>query len=92
MNIVEESDVIENFNLSSLRDNVVEETVESLSLQVIVNEIFVYVVNENSRILELYFNLDFIVRKLGIVIFRICILSKINVYVIELYVIDIIIY
>lgn len=92
MNTAEESDVTENFNLSSSRDNAVEETVESLSPQVTVNETSAYAVNENSRTSELYPNLDSIARKSGTAIFRTCTLGKINVYVIELHVTDIIIH
>ena len=69
MNTAEESDITENFNMSSSRDNAVEETVQSLSPQVTVNETSATIINENSRTSEMYPNLDSIARESGTAIF-----------------------
>lgn len=69
MNTAEESDITENFNMSIARDNAVEETVQSLSPQVTVNETSATVINENSRTSEMYPNLDSIARESGTAIF-----------------------
>ena len=86
----EESDITENFNLSSSRDNAVEETVQSLLPQVTVNETSASVVNENSRTSEMYPNLDSIAREPGTAIFGTFTLGKIHVYITELQVTDMI--
>ena len=69
MNTAEESDITENFNMSSARDNAVEEMVQSLSPQVTVNETSATIINENSRTSEMYPNLDSIARESGTAIF-----------------------
>ena len=71
LNTTEESDIIENSNLSSPRDNTVEEKVEQiLSPQVTTNETPASIISEDSRTSQMYPNLDSVSRESGISIFR----------------------
>ena len=69
MNTAQESGITENFNMSSARDNAVEETVQSLSPQVTANQTSTTIINENSGTSEMYPNLDSIARESGTAIF-----------------------
>ena len=71
LNTTEESDIIENSNLNSSRDNTVEEKDEQiLSPQVTADETPASKINEDRRTSQMYPNLDSVARESGTSIFR----------------------
>ena len=72
LNTTEESDITEISNLSSSRENAVEESVQILSPQVTADETPTCTINEDSRTSQMYPNLDSVTRESGTNILRTC--------------------
>ena len=68
----EDSDITENFNLISTRENAVEENAQNLSPQVTADETPMCVTNEDSRTSQMFPNLDSVARESGTDILRTC--------------------
>lgn len=70
LNTMEETDITENSDLCSSRENTIEGEVQILPSQVTTNEAPTSVTNKDSRTSQMYSNLDSVAKESGICIFR----------------------